>query len=479
MKNAFVLSLLLLSGTLLAQSIPDSIRTNIDQGNFTLAQSALQQLIETAGAADPKTLDYAFEIERMDRIRKDFPKTEEQVVKALNKYYPNITPAEMRKFESDGSLEMKMIDGQRRYFSYAVQNLFRINKEAKNHKVEIDGPAENVLTTFLGTYLPSVVAEYDKTKSRLLLPEIITLNYTLTVHPDAVPDGEIIRCWLPFPREDRDRQSDVRLLSMSEKNYIIADKSQLQRTVYAEKKAVKGQPTVFRMSVQYRSASDDHHVGEPPVTPGLTLSADSVKEFTQERPPHIVFTDSIKQLSQEIVGTERDPLKKARLIFTWISTHIPWASAREYSTIPNISSYCLANKHGDCGIQSLLFMTLARYNGIPAKWESGWMLHEVEVNLHDWSEIFLDGYGWVPVDQSFGLQASADARVKYYYLGGIDAYRLIVNDDFGRDLYPAKVYPRSETVDFQRGEVEWRGGNLYFDKWSYKMDVDRAPLAKK
>jgi len=45
--------------------------------------------------------------------------------------------------------------------------------------------------------------------------------------------------------------------------------------------------------------------------------------------------------------------------------------------------------------------------------------------------------------------------VKYFYLGGIDAYRLIVNDDYSRDLYPAKIYPRSETVDFQR--VNWNG----------------------
>ena len=39
-------------------------------------------------------------------------------------------------------------------------------------------------------------------------------------------------------------------------------------------------------------------------------------------------------------------------------------------------------------------------------------------------------------------------------------------------LYPAKRFPRSETVDFQRGEVEWKGGNLYFDKWSWNIKVD-------
>jgi hypothetical protein len=39
-------------------------------------------------------------------------------------------------------------------------------------------------------------------------------------------------------------------------------------------------------------------------------------------------------------------------------------------------------------------------------------------------------------------------------------------------LYPKKIYPRSETVDFQRGEVEWSGGNLYFPQWDYSMEIE-------
>ena len=39
-------------------------------------------------------------------------------------------------------------------------------------------------------------------------------------------------------------------------------------------------------------------------------------------------------------------------------------------------------------------------------------------------------------------------------------------------LFPAKIFPRSGTLDFQRGELEWRGGNIYFDKWDYHMDVE-------
>ena len=49
---------------------------------------------------------------------------------------------------------------------------------------------------------------------------------------------------------------------------------------------------------------------------------------------------------------------------------------------------------------------------------------------------------------------------------------MVVNSDFGCDLVPPKKYPRSETVDFQRGEVEWEGGNLYYPSWDWNMDID-------
>ena len=76
-------------------------------------------------------------------------------------------------------------------------------------------------------------------------------------------------------------------------------------------------------------------------------------------------------------------------------------------------------------------------------------------------------------DQSFGIPTFAqNEEEKYFYLGGIEPWRMIVNSDYGMPLIPEKKYPRSETVDFQRGEVEWNGGNLYFPKWDYSMQIE-------
>jgi hypothetical protein len=183
-----------------------------------------------------------------------------------------------------------------------------------------------------------------------------------------------------------------------------------------------------------------------------------------------VFTPELKALSEKIVGDEKNPYQIARKLYAWIDENIPWASAREYSTIRNLSQYCYENMHGDCGIKAMLFITLLRMNGIPAHWQSGWEFQPPHHNMHDWGMAYFEPYGWVPVDVDYGLQNSGDEQVKWFYLGGIDSYRLIFNDAFSQTLCPEKQHFRSETIDSQRGELEWDGGNLYFDQWSWNME---------
>ena len=98
--------------------------------------------------------------------------------------------------------------------------------------------------------------------------------------------------------------------------------------------------------------------------------------------------------------------------------------------------------------------------------------HPGEVNLHDWAEVYFEGIGWIPIDVSFSRGEPLKNELgRKFFMSGIDSYRLYINNDFSGDFYPAKKYPRSETVDFQRGEVETKSENLYFDKWDYRMEI--------
>jgi transglutaminase-like putative cysteine protease len=140
--------------------------------------------------------------------------------------------------------------------------------------------------------------------------------------------------------------------------------------------------------------------------------------------------------------------------------------------MPNIPEYVYVNHRGDCGMQTLLFISMLRYKGIPARWQSGWMVPPGDENLHDWCEVWYEGTGWVPVDISYNLQNSDNKKLRQFYLSGIDSYRMIINDGISGSFYPEKKYLRSDPYDFQRGEVEWKDGNIYYDKWDYKMEIE-------
>ncbi|HPG84930.1 MAG TPA: transglutaminase domain-containing protein, partial [bacterium] len=84
-------------------------------------------------------------------------------------------------------------------------------------------------------------------------------------------------------------------------------------------------------------------------------------------------------------------------------------------------------------------------------------------------------YGWVPADVTYGRRDAEDPVQHWFYLSGMDSYRLIFNDDVSRPFDPPKEHFRSETLDSQRGELEWRGGNLYFDQWDWELKWEVLP----
>lgn len=431
-----------------------------------LADSALTSDALTAG--EKHRIDSLREISR--RIQLDFKLTESDVKSQLAKYFPEVDSSMIDSWEKSGKLEMRRIDGEKRYFKNAVPNLFRLDDVANIQKEKIDGVQVNSLDSFCLQHTKKIISA-TKVSGEPVLPVPMKLTYSIQVKPNAVPDGETIRCWMPFPREGHARQKNIRLLESDPQNALVAPESDLQRSVYLEKKAVKDQPTTFQIVFEVETAGQYFDLNAGDIKPYNTES-EIYQANTKERAPQIVFTDEIKKLGDQIVAGETNPLKKVRKIYEWINDTVRWASALEYSTFSFIPEYVLKYHHGDCGMQTLLFMNLARSQGIPVKWQSGWMLHPNDVNLHDWCEVYYEGIGWVPLDQSFGLQATTDPKVHNFYCTGIDSYRLIVNDDYSQPLTPEKKFMRSEPYDFQRGELEWAGGNLYFDQWSWHMEVE-------
>ena len=470
MKETVILLLLIAAVACNRQGKAPDYRALIDRGEFSRAAEQIKARLNNETnlpASEREQLMY--ELARMDRIRKDFTATRDEVVAFIKKYIPDVSERDIRRWEQERSLEFMVIDGQKRYFNHAARNLFRINKECRKIWAAAHPGTGEEKKFDLDRHNREVMAAADAQGTPFVKPVRFHIQYTVTVKPDQVPDGKTVRCWIPFPREIPQRQTDVTLIGSDPERHALAPANHLQRTVYLEKEARAGQPTVFSVEYEF-TAHGFYRAIDPqkvvPVDPNGPL-----KPFLQERPPHIVFTPQLRELSHRIVGSETNPYRIAQKLYAWIDQNIPWASAREYSTIRNIPMYAYLNRHGDCGIQTLLFITLCRLNGIPARWQSGWEFQPPSDSMHDWGMIYFEPYGWVPMDVTYGLRKTKEQDpFRWFYLHGMDSYRLIFNDDFSVPFDPPKKHLRSETVDSQRGEVEWVGGNLYFDQWDWNMD---------
>jgi transglutaminase-like putative cysteine protease len=454
--------------TLLARVV-----AGIDAGQFAVADRLIaaalnEQELETGAQAALE-----FQRERMRRILLDFSLEEPEVKARVRRQIPDLTDAEFSRWAERGYLERRLIDGRLLYFSRSASNLFRLSEEARARR-SVQAPFTDSPMETPNAYHRQVRAAALSQEATSVEPRRLSITQSLTVDADAVPAGETVRAWIPYPRGIPGQQEEIRFVGSEPANGRIAPESTLQRTVYLEKRAERGEATEFEVRYeltifgQYHKVEADH-VMPAEITPEL-------EPYVAERPPHVVFTNAMRLFSRQVVGDERNPWRIAEKLFTAVD-RIPWAGAREYSTITNISDHALHAGHADCGQQTLLLITLLRLNGIPARWQSGMMFSEGDYwNLHDWGALYVEPYGWVPMDVTFGRFEGAP-DIEWFYLGGLDGWRIAFNDDFGTRFDPPKRHFRSETVDSQRGEVEWDGGNLYFDQWDYSFDAEVVPAS--
>jgi len=472
-KLLFTTFLIILSGCRNSSDsyqVLEDMQENLDFGNISIVTQVADSLKKSSGV-NKEIVHIADSLEQIaERIAHDFSVTEEQVDSQIEKLISKVTPGEMKDWEEKGWLEWRMIDGEKRYFKRAASNLLLIKKFREQKEARLREIANEPEMIFRLHHTEKVL-KYSENQGNLVVPVNMKMNYTITVHPDAVPDGEKIRCWLPFPKHDQPRQKEIKLLSTSNPEYTIAPDTAIHSTIYMEASAKKGVPTIFQISYTYEASAQHFNMSQIKVLPYDKSTADYQK-YTSEQLPHICFTDDIKKLADSITGNDENPASIVRKIYFWFKDNLPWTGALEYSIIPNIPEYVIKNMRGDCGQQDFLFISMLRYKGIPVRWQSGWNVAPDAENLHDWCEIYFEGPGWVPADVYCDLQNSKNPMIREFYLSGIDSYRLIVNEGIAGPLHPGKDFLRSEPYDFQRGEVEWKGGNLYFDKWDYEMKIE-------
>lgn len=166
----------------------------------------------------------------------------------------------------------------------------------------------------------------------------------------------------------------------------------------------------------------------------------------------VTISPRVKKLADEITAGKTDPVDQAHAIFENLVTTMKYDK-----TIPGWGNGDTERacdiKAGNCTDFHSLFMSLARAKGIPARFIIGFPLTAADGQVkgyHCWSEFYVKGKGWIPVDASDASKI-ADASKREYLFGNLDPNR--VQFTVGRDLTlkPATseplnyfIYPRAE-----------------------------------
>lgn len=449
----------------------------IQSGNFASAEKLLTQK-DPEASADARQARVEL-VDILQRIRFEYSLDSAGLLGKVKKVIPDASAEDVERWAIDSRARFRVIDGKKYFFRREPQNIFLFCKEAIDRRSRLNG-AQRSASWRLTDHLAAVVAEAERSTGPEVLPVKHRFSHTITIrgnHP-KITKGATVRVWMPFAQEHR-QQRDVKLIHASPEPKLVAptgiDAHPItgapQRTVYFEQVVDDpSKPLVFEEVFEYTSCAYYPKLDASLVQ---SLPIDWADKFLTERLPHIVFTPEIRREVASIVGDEKNSLVKAQRIFRWVSANIPWNAEDEYCIIPSFAVKAYTDRRGDCGVQNTLFITMCRIAGIPARWQSGFETKPGDWGMHDWAEIYIAPWGWLPADASYGVQKSDDPRVADFYCGHQDSYRLIVNLDWGRDLWPPKNSFRSEPADFQRGEVEVNGENLYFDQWESKSEVVR------
>ncbi len=174
-------------------------------------------------------------------------------------------------------------------------------------------------------------------------------------------------------------------------------------------------------------------------------SPENLQRFLQEE-KLVTISPRVRDLAHRITGGNTTVEAKARAIYDYVVNTMVYDK-----TIPgwgngDTERACDVAK-GNCTDFHSLFMSLARAEGIPARFVIGFPLNPAAEGTvpgyHCWAEFYLPDRGWIPVDASDASMATGERR--NYLFGNLDPDR--VQFTMGRDIR-LDPPPCAETLNY-------------------------------
>jgi transglutaminase-like putative cysteine protease len=272
----------------------------------------------------------------------------------------------------------------------------------------------------LSALLPSAQGAPDKApaKSREFL---FTYQATVT----GLQPGETARVWVPVPPSDEDQEVSTVKEDLPAEGHVGREPEYGNKVLFVEAKA--NEEGKVPLSITYRLKRRE-------VRADLRERGDREKDLDRFLRPDALVPVGGKPLTL-LAARElpRDQFQLGKVLYDIVDNHMRY-SKEGTGWGRGDAAWACDSKRGNCTDFHSLFISLARSQKIPARFEIGFPV-PVErgagdiPGYHCWAKFKPDGHGWIPVDIS---EANKDPKMKEYYFGNLTPDRVAFST--GRDL---------------------------------------------
>ncbi len=429
--------------------LPEDIEKLKWGGDFDRAKRVIRKRL-SKDIPDMLKKRLELELEILDMLPSAYRYSKDEALDILRENIRDFKDEEFDELWEEDAMDWIYVDGEVHFRNNFLSNVMHTRscfaERATDPKFQNDGDSQK---------LDQVIRSIKDNGS---MTYYFRIRSSLKVDPEKAHIGETIRVHLPIPSEYAQVKS-FKILDASESLKIVAPADTPQRTVYFEDKLSDDE----EFFVEYEF---ENHVDYVETDPDKVYDAQP-NFYLEEQLPHIRFTPYIKSLTDEVTGEETNPLIKARKIYDFITTHVMYSYMRPYFEITDIVEYAATGLKGDCGVQALMFITMCRCAGVPARWQSGLYCAPWDIGCHDWAQFYVAPYGWLFADCSFGGSAyrAGNEERRNFYFGNLDPFRIPANSEFQQEFIPKKLYLRCDPYDNQVGEAEYEDRGLKQDEF--------------
>ena len=451
----------------LSVPLPENIEKEKWSGHFENARRLIHNTLASEGTSYPLRCRLELELNNIENIERRYVISESDALAIMRKNIPDMTLEELRRLREEDKADWMYIEGEVKYIDCFDATLYKVYPQLWNRTTEGDRSNYEVIQKVVDEVSAATKDEPVQMKAH------IHIRHEMDVKKEKMESDRIVRVHMPIPVE-RNNIKNLKIHQVFPDPVKMPANDELQPTVYFEEEG-NGE---FHFAVEYEFDNTIRYNDMSKVDiekVALAGIPSREKEFLKEEAPHICFTPFLKMTAERLADGEKNPLLIARKFYDFITTQVDYRFVRDYCSIDNLSEYCAVNRRGDCGVQALLFITLCRIAGIPAKWQSGLDAKPKDVGEHDWAMFYIPSVGWVYADLSYG--GSSYIRGAYdrwnFFFGNVDPYRIPINEAFQQQFMPPKKYWRADPYDNQCGEAEYNDRALAPEEIEYRyIEID-------